>query len=264
MRKVGRWGCIGLLFLLMLGTVGCHYTYPSAKVPDLIDAPDEERIDPKAPEFEGWFSTALEGSQEASRFWYSGWVASYVGRRQINLMVDGIVMRPEGYVANTRIGGNALKMIRWNEEKFRDERGRWYHDGFAQDELAPFGSFDRWTALTPHLTRAATGNVLGVASWVYEFSVPFVKWQALFPEAAVQDPNALPPYGIDDGSVTVTMWLAQEEPVVQQFEVDYEVPLPAAGMLRQEIFFRFYRYGDPGMEPVDVEAIRNYLLEEAD
>ena len=76
MRKVGRWGCIGLLFLLMLGTVGCDYTYPSAKVPDLIDAPDEERIDPKAPEFEGWFSTALEGSQEASRFWYSGWVAS--------------------------------------------------------------------------------------------------------------------------------------------------------------------------------------------
>lgn len=47
--------------------------------------------------------------------------------------------------------------------------------------------------------------------------------------------------------------------LINQYQTLIQMPIPAAGYMDQEIFFRFYKYDDPGIEIAAPEEIQRYI-----
>lgn len=240
MRYVGH---VLVLVLLLVGAAGCGHVYVSAVPPGEIEAVPEElpggtRV--STPEFLGLVEDAAARGRQEGRLWYTGWVASFVGKVQINSMYDGIVHIPEGYVANVRIAGNPLRVFRWEGRLFIEERTRWRRvEGVVGPDYDPFVDLPGLFASASEVRLAGQEGVLGLPCHLYEGRLD------------------------SDGTAGFRVWIAVETGHLMQYQVNLHFPLGGVGQVRQEIFFRFYRHGDPGIEPLDVDKIERYLEEQA-
>ena len=249
-----RWLFIGLIALSLSS---CGYQYPSA---DRDSAAVQESMPlAEAPSLSELLPESLRHTQMEDRFWYSGWVASFIGKRQINSMFDGIIQIPDGFVANTRVNANPLRFIHWDGRNFIDARGRWVELPRSHAGPDPFASMETWTEWAPKLDEVRTSSVLGLPAWHFRGTVSMEEWLEWDPRAA-----STPVFEggtVADASVQVEVWIGREDPYLYQYRVTYDFPLPGAGRLKQEVFFRFYRFGDPGIEPVRMEDIERFLEE---
>ncbi len=50
-----------------------------------------------------------------------------------------------------------------------------------------------------------------------------------------------------------------KQQVINQYKTTITMPIPAAGYMEQEIFFRFYKYDDPGIKIAPPEKIEEYM-----
>lgn len=232
---------IALLTLFVAG--GCGYVYPSAVPPgELRDVQDEEPggTPISTAEFLDMVEGAAARGREEGRFWYTGWVASFVGKQQINSMYDGTVHIPEGYVANARIAGNPLRVFRWEGQLFIEERTRWrLPEAWNDPYYDPFGDFFGLFDGASDVRLVGQEGVLGLPSHVYEGHLDL------------------------DGVEDFRLWIGVDTGHLMQYQVNLSFLLGGVGQVRQEIFFRFYRHGDPGMEPLDVDKIEQYLEDQA-
>ena len=231
-----------LLTLLVAG--GCGHVYPSAVPPGELGYVPEEQpggTPISAAEFLDLVEDASARGREEGRFWYTGWVASFVGKQQINSMYDGTVHIPEGYVANVRIAGNPLRVFRWEGQLFIEERTRWRRIPEARDDpdYDPFADFPGLFDGASDVRLVGQEGVLGLPSHIYEGHLDL------------------------DGVEDFRLWIAVDTGHLMQYQVNLSFLLGGVGQVRQEIFFRFYRHGDPGMEPLDVDKIEQYLEDQA-
>ncbi|MFO8061220.1 MAG: hypothetical protein R6U70_11270 [Bacillota bacterium] len=231
------------LALLLIISGGCGYVYESAVPPGELEVagPEEPNGTPVgAEEFVDLVRTAAERAREEGRFWYTGWVASFVGKRQINSMYDGTVCIPAGYTANVRIAGNPLRVFRWEGAMFIEERTRWRRVAEAAEvDYDPFAGLPGLFASASGIRLVGEEGVLSLPCRVYE--------------------GKLNGGEADD----FRLWIAIETGHLMQYQVNLDFPLGGTGRARQEIFFRFYRHGDPGIEPLDVDKMEQYLQQQA-
>lgn len=242
-----------LMLGMLAGAVGCGYTYPSAAVPEAAAPAPRETESVPLETFHDIVSRAVTASREEDRFWYTGWIASFVGKRQVNSMFDGTVYAPGGYIANVRVVGNPLRVVRWNGELFIEERDSWRRAGTVAEVFDPFTGFEELFASASDVATAGTEPVLGVPCLVYE--------GRLDPAVLADGPGERGEQALDSDA-SFRLWIEEERGRIMQFTVDIGMGLPGMGVLGQEVFFRFYRYGDPAIEPIDVGRIERYLRED--
>lgn len=200
---------------------------------------------------------AIAASRAEDRFWYTGWVATYHGKRQINAMFDGMMHLPEGYVANVRINANPLRLFRWDDRLYSEERGIWRREGDAEHPLEPLGDFAWLEALAPGLEGPYEGAVLGVPARVYSGTIPMSEWlQAVGDAAGAADEGAK---FMTQGRVEVEVLVDEGSGRLVEYRLGFEAPMPSVGWFRQETFFRLYRFGDPSIEGVPVEEIEEHI-----
>ncbi len=242
-----------IILTLLAAAGGCGYTYPSAPVPQ-GEVPAVRETEPVAADYFGDIvSAAVEATRGEDRFWYTGWIASFVGKRQVNSMFDGTVYAPGGYIANVRVVGNPLRVARWEGELFVEEGDNWRRAGTTAETYDPFFAFEDLFASARDVAAAGAEPVLGVMCLVYE--------GRLDPEV-LSGVSAGRAELLGDSEAFFRLWIEREQGRIMQFTVDFQMGLVGMGILGQEVFFRFYRFGDPAVEPVDVRRIERYLREE--
>jgi len=243
-------------------------TYPSAgSVPEVEDAGKQKGDVPDAAEFGPALEEAIGRGRDEGRFWYTGWIASFVGKRQVNSMYDGTVYLPHGYVSNVRVAANPLRLFRWEGEVFIEERERWFEEEVPNGDVDLLGGFARFLTVADEFAPGGQDAVMGMPCTRYEAELSLREWRELLgPGASAAsvpagaDENAEVMFG--QGSVQVEIWIASGEPLLHKYRTVIRLPLPGAGETKQEILFRFYRYGDPNIEPVDLQKIQGYLHEQ--
>ncbi len=252
-----------ILFLASVGSAALLHTgdYVSAQPPGPLEpdgeAGEAEPSHPDVPDLETVLSEALEGSAAAERFWYTGWIATYHGKRQVNSMFDGVMHLPEGYVSNVRVNANPLRFFRWEDALYSEERGIWREEGGARTELDPFGGFEWLEILAPELNRTHRGNVLGLPAWVYAGEVSLARWLEVAGGEGIASSEILGSPG--EATVAIEVRIDPADRRLVEYTLEFEGPLPGVGWFHQEVFFRFYRFEDPSIEPLRVEEIREHI-----
>jgi len=252
--------------------------YPSSEASTCGVGPDAgvgTPADPSAPSLQELWPRAVDASQGQDRLWYTGWVASILRSRQINSMYSGIVLEPHGYVVDARVSGLPFRFIRWDGRTYFDDRGIWSEGVAPSRPLEPFAGFAQWASYLDRAGEGTLDQVLGLSAYRYTINMSLQEWLALAPDLPQWSrfdgwrrgvspmTGDLPGEAMDwiarRGQVEVRLWIGRDEPLLYQYEIEFELPLPGAGTLRQAVFFRLYQYGDPGIRPVDVEEIQTYL-----
>ncbi|WP_066633876.1 hypothetical protein [Desulfolucanica intricata] len=203
-------------------------------------------------------STALNttlNTEEAHKFWYSGWVANDMQKRRVTSMFDGVVVRPHGYVVNARLAGTPYRYYKWDDNHFlyTGDTG-WTRVTGEQPPLDPFLGLTWWEPFFGQAVQLPDQEVLGRECRVISIEVSGAQWlekssSPLFADLR-KTASAAPGMEelLEESRVKMTLWTGIEDNLIYQYRTWINLPVPGAGYMDQEIYFRFYKYGDPGIE----------------
>ncbi len=229
---------------------------PAAKESDVDDSVSNDDIS-DIPPLTSIVDEALENTRREDRFWYTGWIATHHGKRQVNAMFDGTFHMPQGYISNVRVAANPLRLFRWEDTLYSEEDGIWRNEGRAKRDLGPLEGFEWLVNLASEMEREEVGAVLGVPALVYRGEFGMDRWFEACGLAG-EIPGEVRDMA-SRGRVSVEARVEPEARRLMEYSVDFEAPLPGVGWFRQEVFFRMYHFGDPSIEPVDVDEIREHV-----
>ncbi|QZA32414.1 hypothetical protein [Hydrogenibacillus sp. N12] len=203
------------------------------------------------------FRAALAGSEGegADRFQVVGYTRNSVHKRKTTSMVSGAVIRPERLFGGMRLAGTPYRYYQSGDVRYLwTARTEWVPLPPA-DPPALFRSLE---ALMPEFAaaeRLPDGDVLGLPAKVYRIRVngeTLFRLAGIAPDdAALRAFAALP--------ATITVKLLDDPARIGEIEGRWLVPVPGAGYALQEVFFRFFHYGDPSIAIRPPEDIERYL-----
>lgn len=250
-------------FMLLLLS-GC--TYSSGEKVFFQTEPVESKPTAQAEERLRTALETLHTSEEAQKFWFSGYVANDLNKRRTTSMFNGVVVQPHGYTVDVRLAGQPYQYYKWDDHRFIfTEKKGWYR---VTEEKLPFDPWMGFTWWEPFLDRAKqlpNEEILSNDCEVYQIRTNGAEWikksgSPLFADlhALMKDTPGIEPL-LEQTDVTMTLWIGAEDNLIYQYQTLIKMPLPAAGYTDQEIKFRFYHYGDPGIKVKTPEEMEKYL-----
>ncbi|MBO8170317.1 MAG: hypothetical protein H0Z33_00320 [Bacillaceae bacterium] len=300
-----------MIAVFMLVLTGC--TYPSGeKVFQPTESPDTRPAE-DASQMLSIAVETMEHADVAQKFWYSGWVASHIQKRQVNSMFDGVVVRPHGYLVNARVNANPYRYYKWDDHYYLyTEKSGWVKLEKEEVPMDPLAGFEWWQPFADRAVRLPDEPILSKNCRVYQIEANGQEWvelsaNPLFEEirSRVQETDGME-HILQNTTVKMTLWIGDESytreqvedwaakndvdtdnqeeldqwiernrliwneaeqvykhHLIYQYETWINMPVPSAGYMDQQTFFRFYKFDDPGIKmksPAEMEA---YLDDEA-
>ncbi|MBE3595547.1 MAG: hypothetical protein IMW86_00710 [Hydrogenibacillus sp.] len=238
-------------------------------------APSSERASTSAPETRvdarSEWTTALARNldpEQSARFEVTGYTRNAIHKRKTTSMLSGAVILPDRAFGAMRLAGTPYRYYRYGEARYVwTGQTEWVPLGAPAAPLSPFRALEKLTPYFAAAERLPDDTVLGVPARVYRVHVPAAALlgddppNVALPNVARQ--NAERPDenvgALGDLTVDVTVWLTDDPLRLAQIEARWLLPVPGAGATRQEVFFRFYHFNDPGIFIRPPEDIERYV-----
>lgn len=251
----------GLCLILVLG--GCS-VIPSSKTvfstAETTPSTDTETIDARGL-LEEAVKMSIEGhpddeTDSNTMFWYTGYISNSIGDRKTTSMYEGILIRPmEAYLVNGRMAGIPFSYYRWEDHFYMKKGDVWFRA--SEDEVLPydpFRGFLDWLPLMEEAQKLPDQEVLSIPTDVIQVRISGKEWVEKSPSPLFEelkgklkgDPSL--ENVLENSVVKTTLWIGKEDRYIYQYSTWIVMPLPGGGYFDQEIFFRFYKFGDPGIE----------------
>lgn len=212
-------------------------------------------------------------AEEAQSFWYNGHIKNGIQNRTTTSMFEGVVMRPEqAYIVNGRIAAQPFQYYSWGDTKFIRRDDIWYR---TEEEgvlpFDPFAGFMDWLPLLEDAKQLPDQTVLSGLSHVIEVRIPASEWiqrstSAEFENIRQQlqaEPDSAIEHILENTTVKMTIWIGKSDHLIYQYQTWIILPLPGAGYVDQETFFRFFRFSDPSI-PTHIQSpdrVERWVLE---
>ncbi|MCF6092582.1 hypothetical protein L1765_01060 [Microaerobacter geothermalis] len=255
------------LLLVLVGMIffsGCSYESGPKTFDDAVEKiPGQPMANGK--ELLGKAIAAME-SKETVKFWYTGYVANNIQKRRTTSMYDGVVIRPNGYLVNARMAGQPFRYYRWDDKVYLKLGNTWYPAEEPYLPMDPFKGFSFWEYYIDQAVQLPDAEVLGEKTRVvrlelkgkqlYDLAVQFLEDHTYFPIEDTEDLRDT----LDRTTVTTTFWISKETYRIVQYQTRINLPIPGAGYMDQEIFFRLYRFNDSGIKMASPEDIEKYAF----
>jgi hypothetical protein len=224
-------------------------------------------LDFDQPEAEATISDASVAFREAAdftraegrKFWFSGWVVTRIADQKTTSMYDGIAMS-EQLLVNAKVFGLPYHYYRNGKDTLLYQDGRWQHTDKASAPQNPLGNLD----LLADLVRGLPANrlndeiIVGQPTTVLEFQVPAANLEEALSSLGFSAED-LKNARIDQAGMKLTVWIGEKQPFLYQYESLVTLPVPGAGALEQEVFFRFWDYNNERIQPQEFERIEQQL-----
>lgn len=201
-----------------------------------------------------------------SEFWYNGYIRNSIGDRKTTSMYEGILIRPsQAYLVNGRMAGIPFSYYRWEDHYYLKKGDVWFRA--SKDQVLPYDPFNGfldWLPLMENAQKLPDDAVLNIPTDVIEVKISGKEWvekstSPLFQELKERitaDPSLA--HVLDNSVVKTTIWIGKKHRYIYQYRTWIIMPLPGGGYVDQEVYFRFYKFGDSGIrdrvkEPQEVE-----------
>lgn len=242
---------------------------------------DESEVDENVVDMRELVELAVKTTNESEKtqsFWFAGYIKNGFQNRTTTSMYEGVAMRPEqAYIVNGRIAAQPFRYYRWGDTRYINRSNVWYRTESSEQDTLPFDPFGGYTDWLPFLESAKAlpdeailnnlSHVIEVRinakEWVEQSSAPlFQDIKQLLGEGEIDerldDEQAIDDQFVDEQAaafshalentiVKMTLWIGKEDHVIYQYSTWIVMPLPGAGYIDQETYFRFYHYNDPSI-----------------
>lgn len=280
-RRTRPYALAALVLLLGAGTLlsGCTYSgAPRMLGTPTGDAPAAKPVTPEDGDVPGTpianAGQRLEAAlttvtaPDIQQFWYDGYIAANLPKRRSTSMYKGAVVLPHGYFVDGRWAGQPFRYYRWDDKRYVFHSERWMKaDPSVSHPVNPFGSFVHWPAFFERAVLLPREEVLGVPCDPIQVRLTGREWLERLPEPYRTEVRALVAQSarvadaVEKATVKMTFWVGVEDNRLYQYQVWIKLPLPDAGVMDQEIFFRFYKYNDPGIKLKTPEEMEKLVQE---
>lgn len=221
---------------------------------------------------------------EGKRFWYSGWVASKVQKRQTNSMYDGVIVREDadgtvlnGGLVNARLLGQPFNFYRNGDDVYLREDDVWRRlrgdGGMPVDRLAGLEMRSQTASVAVEPGHNGAGlniavepfagleRLLDLATYGLEVVEDVRLDGSEMILASMSDRYVWRLRDVESGAIMDwSIWIGQDEPFINQYNVETVLPVPGAGDLKQTTYFRFWKYNDQLIKLTDVAAIERQIV----
>ncbi|PKM82934.1 MAG: hypothetical protein CVU89_02015 [Firmicutes bacterium HGW-Firmicutes-14] len=268
-RKPGQSGKLTAVFVLVLSVIfsGCAIQsgpreFENQPVPPLKPAPEA------AEKLAGAFKNTVENGR---KFMFSGWTVTRVQKRNTGFYATGSYDKSKGYQLDARVFGQPYRYYRWGSEVYVSEREKWRRADPSSVPLEPFSDFMKLEFPAGKTVKLPDEEVLGKNCDVYSVTLDSAEAiraaRAMGLEPGEPSGQADPEY-FDRLQMKYTVWVGKDEDsrddnFIYQFKSETTMPVPGAGSMYQEVFFKFWDYNGAGinLEPPE-KKIKPYLVEE--
>ncbi|WP_134699947.1 hypothetical protein [Ammoniphilus sp. YIM 78166] len=261
---------VPLLLSVLLLLTGC--TIPSSKT--VFSLTEQQNPNVTTMDARGLLQEAVKMTTEghpgdkkrSNEFWYNGYIRNSIGDRKTTSMYEGILIRPsQAYLVNGRMAGIPFSYYRWEDHYYLKKGDVWFRA--SKDQVLPYDPFNGfldWLPLMDNAQKLPDDAVLNTPTDVIEVRISGKEWvekstSPLFEELKEKiatDPSLA--HVLDNSVVKTTIWIGKEDRYIYQYRTWIVMPLPGGGYVDQEVYFRFYKFGDPGIpdrvkQPEEVE-----------
>ncbi|PKM42458.1 MAG: hypothetical protein CVV03_09870 [Firmicutes bacterium HGW-Firmicutes-8] len=228
--------------------------------------PEVTRVEPAAEAAEKLGLAFDTTARDGKKFWFTGWAATKVQKRNIGFYIpSGTYDRDHGYTMDTRILGQPLRYYRWGNDVYVSEEDKWRKAAPTSAPLEPFIDFSSLKPFTGKAVGLPAADVLGAKCDVYEITLDAadaVKAAKSMGLKLAADNKASKPY-IDRMTMRMTLWIGQNDNLIYQYKTQTIMPVPNAGSMYQEVFFKFWKYNNSSINLESPQKkIEPYLIKD--
>ncbi len=250
-----------LILTILVLSGGCTYksgfkTMPRAAAPEnaKIVQPDPENTAELLKE------AAAKTESEGRRFWFQGWTSSKIQKRKTTSMFNqGTVDRDKGFIIDASILQKKYTYYRWDDKVYVNQYGKWRRAGSEQVPTDLFAGFEKLTAAADKMRQLPEETIMGRQCLVLQAELNGSDMTQLVP-AGIQLPDDSYSRGLlDRAAMVYTIWIGIEDNFIYQYKTTLEMPVPGAGSLTQETFYKFWDYNSPSVQLTTPDRIERYL-----
>ncbi len=207
------------------------------------------------------FSTT---ARDGKKFFFTGWAVTKVQKRNAGFYINsGTYDQEKGYLIDASVFGQPFRYYRWGNDVYISEAEKWRKVSPTSAPLEPFTGFTRLQFPAGKAIRLPDGEVMSSKCEVYRISLDAgdAALESLGLKPA-KDLTAAKPY-LDRMKMKITLWIGKNDNFIYQYKTETTMPVPQAGSIYQEVFFKFWKYNNPGinLEPPK-KKIEPYLLKD--
>ncbi|KNZ68263.1 hypothetical protein Tfer_3189 [Thermincola ferriacetica] len=249
-----------LLFLaicisLLLG--GCTYRSGPKKLGVEEEGTQEYSVNPRASAIIRKAITTTE--QRGQKFWFNGWIVNKIQKRKTTSMYDGTYVRGKGYLVNARVLGQQFRYYRWGKEAYMSKEEEWVKAPPAQEPPDPFAGFSRIKPYANKARQLPDEKVLDRECYVLEINLTGQEVQNIFGSLRPASEKPLENLLLDRLEMKYRLWIGKKDNYIYQIKTETVMPVPQAGSMYHEVYFRFWDYNSKSITLPKPENITKYL-----
>ncbi len=224
-----------------------------------------------APEAPDRLARAFENSvKNGGKFRFTGWGVTKVQKRKTDFYTTGSYDKEKGYLLDVQVFGHRYRYYRWGNDVYISEKAKWRKIEPTENPREPFLDFEGLLPVADKAVRLPDGEVLGKKCYVYQIHLNSEDALRVAESIGIQilPGNAGTAKQYFDGlEMKFTVWIGKDEKngenFIYQYKTETTMPVPKAGSLYQEVFYKFYDYNSRTLNiPAPEEKITPYLVRE--
>lgn len=258
-----RWPLLLLVMALTAASLLGGCTYKSG--PKTL-APEKKAAVPKPmPDARSALDTAINKTiRDGRKFWFQGWISSKIQKRKTNSMYnEGTFDRDRGFLIRASLLQKQYSYYRWQDRVYVSKGEMWRRAANNEMPPDPFSGFRQLAAVADSVYQLPDEKVSGKLCQVLQLDLTGPEIAALAPpnvNLPGQTAAALPA----KAKMRYTLWIGKEDNFIYQYRTRLTMPVPGAGALTQETFFKFVDYNSASVNLPKPEKVERYLVQDED
>lgn len=198
--------------------------------------------------------------KEGRKFWYNGWIVTKVQKRRTTSMYSsGTFDRDLGYLVKARVMGQDYRYYRYKKDVYVSEGDNWVKAPSEKSPLIPFSSFKSILPAALNAKQLPDEIILGRECYVFEIGITGSDARDISQEIAQAANRELGNLLVEQLEMKYRLWIGKKDSFIYQLKSESLIPVPEAGSMYQEVYFRFWDYNSPSITLTEPENVIKYL-----
>ncbi|GAB4266630.1 hypothetical protein [Thermincola ferriacetica] len=246
---------VAICISLLMG--GCTYRSGPKKLGKAEEDKQKYTINPNAATIIRKAITKTEA--QGRKFWFNGWIVNKIQKRKTTSMYDGTFVRGKGYLVNARVLGQQFRYYRWGREAYMSEGEEWVKAPPAQEPPDPFAGFSLMKPYANKARELPDEKVLGRECYVFEINLTGREVRKISETLMSASKKPLENLLLDRLEMKYRLWIGKYDNYIYQIKTETVMPVPQAGSMYHEVYFRFWDYNSKSVTLPEPENIEKYL-----
>lgn len=204
-----------------------------------------------------------KSSRDAHKFSYQGWISSRIQKRKINSMYSIQTFdQDRGFLVGGSVLQKQYRYYRWEDRAYVSEGDMWRRLGKNETRPDPFGGFRRLTAVADRMRELPEEKIMNQPCQVLQVELAGADITKIIPPGITLPEGETARSELARAKLQYTIWIGKADHYIYQSKARLIMPIPGAGALIQDTYFKFWNFNDPGVNLTKPENVERYLAKE--